>query len=191
MFSKSLYCFLLGALVLGLQQELPSQSDAGKHRGELRKIQKEILAVQKQIAAKKKKESSELFLLNNLDLEIDLTQSVVQDLKRETREKERRIAKIEQNLTKAQEELLRLKDTLKKRLVYFYKYGRIKDIELLLTARSLNQGLMWIEYQKRLADHDHRNFKQIIAKEKQIAHDKELKNIELQNQSGLKVFVII
>lgn len=185
MFSRSLYCFLLGALVLGLQQELPSQSDAGNHRGELRKIRKEILAVQKQLAAKKKNESTELFLLNNLDLEIDLTQSILQDLKQETREKAQQIAKIEQNLTEAQEKLLRLKDTLKKRLVYFYKYGRIKDIELLLTARSLNQGLMWIEYQKRLADHDHRNFKQIIAKEKQIANDKELKNIELQNHKVL------
>ena len=113
MFSKSLYCFLLGAFVLGLQQELPSQSDARKRRGEVRKIRQEILAVQKQLAAKKKKESSELFLLNNLDLEIDLTQSIVQDLKQETREKEHRIAKIEQDLTEAQEKLLRLKDTLR------------------------------------------------------------------------------
>ncbi|MCG8605488.1 peptidoglycan DD-metalloendopeptidase family protein, partial [bacterium] len=159
--------------------------EARKHRSQLRKVQREILAVQKQIAANKKKESSQLFVLNNLDLDIDLTQSVLQDLRKETQEKERQIAKIDENLNTAQQKVARLKEALKRRLIHFYKHGRIKDIELLLTARSLNQGLLWLEYQKRLANHDHRNFKAIIAKEKQIQQDMELRLIELENHKVL------
>ena len=185
MFSKFLHYYLLSAFVLCCQHELSAQASLRKHHERLRKIQEEISVAEKEFSAREKKEALQLLHLSNLDLDIDLTQSLVQDLKKESEGKAKDIARIEANLKVAQEEVERLKEMLSKRLVYFYKYGRVKDLELLLTARSFNQGLLWLEYQKRLSAHDHRNYERILEKEAQIARDKELKTIELRESKRL------
>ena len=185
MFFKILQYLILSCFVFLSQLNLNGQSKEGKHHYKLRKNQKEILNVEKEISAKKKKESSELYLLTNLDLEIDLTQSIIQDIKNETNKKEKQIAQIEKNHKKTQKELQRLKEILTKRLVYFYKYGRTKDLELLFTARSFNQGILWVEYQKRLSAQDHRNYLKIKEKEAQLARDKNLLSIELSEKKKL------
>ncbi len=182
---KLLQNFFISCFILTLLFNLYGQQKSEKHYEKLRKIRKEIYDVEKEITANEKKESSVLYVLTNLDLEIDLTQSIIQNKKSETKKSERQIAKIEKQLNTTQKELQRLKEMLKKRLVYFYKYGRMKDIELLLTARSFNQGLLWIEYQKRMSAQDHRNYQGIIDKQAQIERDRNLLTIELEEKRKL------
>ncbi|MFQ5604234.1 MAG: murein hydrolase activator EnvC family protein [bacterium] len=177
-----MFIFLFSLVFLSA---LHGQRRTATHHEKLRKIRADIQKVEKEIAASEKKASSELYLLTNLDLEIDLTQSFIQSLKKEQKKKEKQITKIEQNLKTTQEELNRLKDILKKRLVYFYKYGRMKDLELLLTARSINKGLLWLEYQKRMSQQDFRNYQKIKEKQAQITVDKNLLTIELAEKRKL------
>ncbi|HEX9652870.1 MAG TPA: peptidoglycan DD-metalloendopeptidase family protein, partial [bacterium] len=161
------------------------QAKNEKHHETLRKIRGEIREVEKEIVANQKKESSVLYILNNLDLEIDLTSSVIQGVKKELREREKQIARLGKNLETTEQEVQRLKEVLSKRLVYFYKYGRLKEIELLLTAQSINQGILWLEYQKRLSEHDYRNFLKIKEKQSQIIHNRDLLTIELAEKRKL------
>jgi len=133
------------------------QNKTKLHHEKLRDIRDEITSVEKKIKASKKKESSILILLNNLDLDIDIAQSLVQNLKKEQKKNKKEIATIEKNLTSSEDELETLKQMLSQRLIYTYKYGRVKDLELLLTARSINDGLLWLEYQKRLSEHAYIN----------------------------------
>jgi len=181
MFFKLLVCLSVCYLFL-LAPNLAAQN---RHHEKLRQIRDEIQNVEKQLEASKKKESNELYVLANLDLEIDLTQSVIQNLKREQAKREKQIDKLEENLKTTQEELKRLKQTLAKRMVYMYKYGRIKDLELLLTADSINDGLLWVEYQKRLSEHDYRNYLKIREKQEQIERNRDLLAIELEEKKKL------
>ncbi|MFQ6113245.1 MAG: murein hydrolase activator EnvC family protein [bacterium] len=185
MFSKLLFLFLLGWCFILEIPATKGQNKIERHHEKLRKIREEIRAVEREIAASEKKETSVLHFLANLDLEIDLTQSLIQSLKKEEKRKANQIAKIENKLKTTQEELERLKDLFSKRLVYFYKYGRLKDVELLLTAQSWNQGLLWIEYQKRLSQHDYRNYLKIKEKQAQITRDRDLLTIELEEKRKL------
>jgi septal ring factor EnvC (AmiA/AmiB activator) len=162
-----------------------AQSKAEKHHEKLRRIRDEIQTAEKKIAANEKKASSVLYTLTNLDLEIDLTHSAIQNSKKELRKREKQITALEKNLETTEQELKRLIDILSKRMVYFYKYGRLKDVELLLTARSLNQGLLWLEYQKRLSEHDYRNYLKIKDKQAQITRDRDLLTVELQGKRKL------
>ena len=66
-----------------------------------------------------------------------------------------------------------------KRLVNFYKYGRLRDIELLLSANSFNQVLVWLKYQKLLAENDKRNFENILSKKNIIEGEKDKLKTEL------------
>ncbi|MFQ5823378.1 MAG: murein hydrolase activator EnvC family protein [bacterium] len=185
MFSKLLFLFLFVGCFIFTIHTTNGQNKIERHHERLRKIREEIRAVERKIAVSEKKETSVLHFLANLDLEIDLTQSLIQNLKREGKKKANQILKIEKKLKSTQEELQRLKEFFGKRLVYFYKYGRLKDIELLLTAGSVNQGLLWLEYQKRLSQHDYRNYLKIKEKQAKIARDKDLRTIELEEKRKL------
>jgi septal ring factor EnvC (AmiA/AmiB activator) len=185
MISRILSSLVFTLLLLAVVPLANPQSKAKKHQETLRKIRKEISEAEKEIAANQKKESSVLYVLTNLDLEIDLTHSLVQNAQKEIREREKQIARFEKNLETTEEEVKRLKEILSKRLVYFYKYGRVKEIELLLTAQSLNQGMLWMEYQKRLSEHDYRNYLKIQEKQSQIARDRDLLTIEMGEKRKL------
>ncbi len=177
--------FLILPFVCHPAAVLVGQNRVDDHYDKLKRIQQEVSRVQHELAENKKKESSVLFVLTNLDLDIDLTQSLIQRLKKEQKQKEREIRGLEQKLKSTEAELQRLLEIMAKRLVHFYKYGRIKDIELLLTARSLNQGLLWLEYEKRLTEHDKRNYLKIKEKKAQIAEDKKLLTEELKRKKAL------
>jgi len=159
-----------------------SQSDTQPNHERLRKIRDEIRQVEKRIAASKKKESSVLYTIHNIDIDIDLAQSVILNLRNQHKKTEAEIRKIERNLRQTQAELKRLQGLLSKRLVSAYKYGRVEDIKLLLTSRSLNDGLLWLEYQKRLAENDFRNYMNIKEKRELIARDKNLLTVELHKK---------
>jgi len=184
MFCKFLVWFLAIYFFL-VAQILSAQNRTERHHEKLRRTRNEIRAVQKEIAANKKDETSVLFVLTNLDLDIDLTHSIIQNLKKEQKKKESQISKIGKNLKTTQEELERLKEIFRKRLVYIYKYGRFKDIELLLTAKSINDGLLWVEYQKRLSENDYRNYLQIKEKQTKVTRDQSLLTIELKGKKKL------
>jgi len=171
--------YFLGVGILG------AQNRTERHHEKLRKARNEIRAVQKEIEANKKDETSVLYVLTNLDLDIDLAHSVIRNLKKERKKKESQISKINKNLKTTQQELERLKEIFRKRLVYIYKYGRFKDIELLLTAKSINDGLLWVEYQKRLSENDYRNYVQIKEKQTKITRDQSLLTIELKEKKKL------
>lgn len=174
---------LLGTLLFS--SSLEAQNRIGKHQDTLKKIRDEILSVEREIEENKKKETSVLYMLSTLDLDMDLARSVIHNLKKERSKQENQIAAIEKNLEVTQNELAVLKEQLSKRLIYSYKYGRMKDIELLFSARSINDGLLWLEYQKRLAENDLRSFLKIQEKETEIARDRDLLALELQKKKEL------
>ena len=121
MISKFLQYFIGPLSAVTIFVQVWGQVKTERHYDKLRKIRNEIHDVEKEIAANEKKEASELYILTNLDLEIDLTQSIVQELKGKVRKQEKEITEIEKNLTETLKELERLKELLSKRLVYFYK----------------------------------------------------------------------
>ncbi|RMD95442.1 MAG: hypothetical protein D6813_00360 [Calditrichaeota bacterium] len=159
--------------------------DVQSYQQQLRKIRNEIRAYEDELSAKERKESTLLHHIQSLDLDIDLTQHIIQKLKKEAEKKRRQIAVLQNHLKETRQELERLKKLFAKRIVYFYKYGRIKDLELLFSAKSINQGLLWIEYQKRLSQHDYRNYLKIKEKQEQIIRDKDLLAVELEEQRQL------
>jgi len=86
MFYKFLV-WLLAIYFFSGVQILNAQNRAERHHEKLRRTRSEIRAVQKEIAANKKDETSVLYVLTNLDLDIDLTHSFIQSLKKDEREK--------------------------------------------------------------------------------------------------------
>jgi len=176
-----------GFVFIFLVSDASAQQGKSGHTDTLRKIRDEIVGFEKEIEKNKKKENSVLYTLSALDLDIDLAKSLIHRVKKERKQTETQIKEIEKNLVETDKELFFLKKQLHQRMLYAYKYGRTKDAELLLSARSLNEGLLWVEYQRRLAKHDFRNFLRIKEKEQEIARDRDLLALELDKNKKLLV----
>jgi len=146
---------------------------------ELEKLRGEIEKTRQKLREQEQKESSILDVLARLDREIDTTHKLLRALQNEEALKQKEIDAIEQSLRQSEAQLRRLKEQAARRLVAFYKYGRTKDLEILLSARSLNQAYVWLQYEKRIAENDRRNYRQILTKQQLITQQRNLLRAEL------------
>jgi septal ring factor EnvC (AmiA/AmiB activator) len=155
---------------------------AQNQQKQLDELRQKIARLQDQIAAQEKNETSTLEFLRALDEQIDLTHRLVGQLQKQERDKRAKIESTEQAQQRTQGELERLKQLAAQRAVLFYKYGRLQDVEILLTARSLNQMLLWAKYHQQLTDNDRRILAGIGKKRTEIDEQKSLLAAELQAQ---------
>ena len=148
-----------------------------QQRNSLSRVRKEIEDYRNKIKNEKRKEKEILDNLEELDREIDLTHTLIAELKKEENQKKKAVDRISNEIHLKQAELERLRQIYKKRMVSFYKYGRVKDIELLLTTQSFNKTFLMLKYLKLIADNDRRNYFNILKKKRKVEDKKaELKN---------------
>ncbi len=169
-FSSAIYFNLIG-------QDLDNNR-SNSQRNKLSRLRREIDDYRQKVQNEKRKEEQLLENLAKLDREIDLNYEFVAELKKEERQKLKVVGRIGDELIIKIDELERLHEIYKKRIISFYKFGRIKDIELLLSAKSFNQALAWFKYIKLLAENDRRNFQNLLSKKEKI----EEKRTSLKNE---------
>ncbi|MFZ5517915.1 MAG: murein hydrolase activator EnvC family protein [Candidatus Zhuqueibacterota bacterium] len=169
-------CLVLTGLVTG------QVGEKAENRNQLERLRHDINEYRKKVQEEKKKETHLLDSISRLDQEIDLTHKLISELKNEDGQKSKLILKIGRTLRTTEEELTRLQQIYSNRLVNFYKYGRMKDVELLLTARSFNQTLTWLKFQKLVAQNDQRNYNNILSKKQKIETEKNRLKTELIEQ---------
>lgn len=157
-----LHQFIICALVI-------SQSHKQQR---LDRIKQEIAQHKEKVIDLERQEASELDILENVERQVDLTKELIAELKNEEKINQQKTLNTQKALDTTTEELNRLKKLYAKRLVYFYKYGYSKDLEIILTAKSINQAYLWLKYQKILIENDLRNLKNIEKKRHTIATQK-------------------
>jgi septal ring factor EnvC (AmiA/AmiB activator) len=160
-------------------------SAQGDQQAQLEQIRQRIARLQQQVADQEKSESSALEFLRTMDEQIDLTSRLVGQMKREEKKKRQRIADLEKSLRKTEGELQRLRQLSARRMVYFYKYGRMREIELLLSSRSLTQVLHWAEFQRRMSDNERRIAAGVSSKKQSTANQRSALAAELAAQQSL------
>lgn len=141
---------------------------AQESQQQLEELRRNISQLQQKIGSFEKSESSELERLRALDEQIDLLSRLAGKLRRQEAAKRAEADETARGLRQTQGELQRLQSLGAQRAVFFYKYGRMKDLEMLLSARSLNQMVLWAEYQRRLLANDRRVLAGMKVKQERI-----------------------
>lgn len=141
---------------------------AQESQQQLEELRRNISQLQQKISSFEKSESSELERLRALDEQIDLLSRLAGKLRRQEAAKRAEAQETANGLRQTQGELQRLQSLGAQRAVFFYKYGRMKDLEMLLSARSLNQVVLWAEYQRRLLANDRRVLAGMKVKQERI-----------------------
>ncbi len=141
---------------------------AAQNDKELETLQKEIKKYEQELSQNKAKEKSTSNLLASLDREIDVTAGMLYKLQQDVSSQESQISSRTQTIAQLEEQIVKLRELIKKRLVSFYKYGRRNDYEMLLTSGVWQKGNVWLKYQKMVAHNDRRNFESLVTKVEQL-----------------------
>jgi len=147
---------LVSFLIKGTVQ--PQQKDLDKkieyQSEQLEKIRREIRDYKSNLKQPESKEKSILTRLDETERSISLTEKLITQLNREQSQKERDISQTERSIKRLESNLTTLKEDFAKRLVYLYKNGQYSDLELILTAKSINQAFYRYKYLRILNDID-------------------------------------
>ncbi|KAA3610160.1 MAG: hypothetical protein D8M58_06985 [Calditrichaeota bacterium] len=138
------------------------------NRSQLSKIKSEISSLQKQLTKSQKDALSVNKQIDLIDKEIALISRAKGLMVREQRILEKRSKNNRRVLDETKDKLKKLKNLYAERLVYMYKYGKIKNLALLLTSNSFNQAFTRFRYLKMIAEYDEKTIKSIDEKQKSI-----------------------
>lgn len=180
--------FIIIALlcVAGLSgQSIDRQMDA--NRRQLESLKSEISRIKESLSRVKKNETSVLKQIDLIDEHSALIARQKGILKQQSRLLQKQIQRTNRNLESTKQRLTQLKSLYAKRLVYAYKYGRMRQAELLLSSASLNQAMIRYRYLKEIEAHDRRTLKSIQKKKIEIEKLKAaLKNNLKRKQDNIR-----
>jgi septal ring factor EnvC (AmiA/AmiB activator) len=169
MYSNAFWKILVFSLIIsGSINAQNYDTQLSTNRSRLQEIKVEIARLNKQLADSKNKASSVSEQISSIDKELSLISRAKGLLEREQRILERRSSNNRVTLKETKQQLVKLKKLYSDRMVYFYKYGRIKNLALILTSGSLNQALVRTRYLKLIADYDAKTITAIKEKKESI-----------------------
>jgi septal ring factor EnvC (AmiA/AmiB activator) len=118
---------------------------------ELQKVRAEIQAYEQKLRHSEDREKSTLEVLDDLENQSNLIRKLIKSLRSEEQE-------ITADIRQAKESIARLEDQLQFLRSHYagyvrsvYKHGRVYDVELLLSSKSVNQLYIRIEYLKKFS----------------------------------------
>ena len=172
-----LLCLFIPRILSG-QNSL--HDDILNNRKALEQIKTEIGSLKREITKTDIKSSSALDQIKNIDRELTLLGQSMQLLKKESVLLQRKIDENRNRLKERKGKLQLIRDHYAKQVLYNYKYGKLKDLELLLTAASINQLLVRYKYMQIIANQEKIQIRTISNEIIEISQLEETLTLDLQ-----------
>lgn len=160
---------------------LPAQApgeDIRKKQSELQNIRDQINEFEDQIKQQSRSEKATLEILDSYDRKSILVRRLVAKLRAEEKNLQAKVEGTRTQLRKLQDQLAFLKQHYAGYVKSAYRAGQASDVELLLTAGSVNQFYVRAEYLRRFTNQRRLDADRIITKKREV----EEKQAQLQEQ---------
>jgi len=175
---RSSSILLFAAVLSAIHPLLGQQGDREirKKSRELENLRDDIAAFEKKLKESEKKEKSTLERLDDLERQSSLIQKLIRKLLEEEGSLTGDITTARSSIGDLEGQLQFLKSHYAGYVRSVYKNGRVYDLELLFSSKSVNQLYIRIEYLKRFSDQRAKDLKRIVDNKA----DLENQNEELQ-----------
>jgi septal ring factor EnvC (AmiA/AmiB activator) len=140
------------------------QDEIRRRQLELQAIRDQIAGLEKKIKQQQLNESEALDLVETYDRKATLVRKLIAKYRQEERELQRRIERTSVEATRLQSDLDFLKRQYAKYVASAYKSGRTRDLELLLSSRSINQFYVRTSYLRMFTAQRRRDAEEISEK---------------------------
>ena len=160
---------LLAIAVLAAAVSLNGQTrEITKKERELQKLRNEIGAYEAKLRDSEKRERSTLERLDDLEQQAVLIKQLVGKLKDEEEQLTKEIGLAKGSIEELERQLQFLKTHYAGYVRSVYKNGRVYDLELLFSSRSINQMYIRIEYLKKFSDQRAEDLRRIVQKKNEV-----------------------
>ncbi len=166
-----LFCSL--AVLPGFGQ---SSSELQKRENELQKLRSEIDAFEKKLKESLQRERSTLQRIDDLEQQSTLLRKLIRRLRDQEQKFTKEISRARSTISGLEDQLAELTEHYARWVKSVYKNGRVYDLELLFSSKSLNQFYIRLEYMKKFSNQRVRDLTEILSKKTAL----ELKNKDLQ-----------
>jgi len=178
---KAKIIFLWFLIISSVLAEGNYDREISQNRNNLEKVKNEINLLKKQIAKANIQSSSNLDHIKYIDQELSLLGKAKKLLKNEGNLLQRKVNFTRSDLDSRQLRLRKLKHNYALWVVDTYKYGRIRDISLLLNARSLNQAMIRAKYLQFFTEQEERLISNINNEIAKISHLNDELTVDLKS----------
>ncbi len=175
---KILLIFFLLPAVIWAQEE----KEISTKRYELSGIKTEIKQLEDELRQKTAEEKKSLSVLDNYNKQNFLLNKLINSLRSEEKAKQNQILKTSASIKKLETDINLLKKNYAKYVVSVYKYGTPNELEGLLDAESVQQGIRRIKYLQKFSESRERDLIKLQTKVK----DLESAKVKLQQEKKEK-----
>lgn len=178
----SLFLFLS---LSNLSRPQSKTQDIKTKERELQKLRREIDNYEEKIKKSEQREKATLETLDYYDRQSLLIRRLLKKLKDESGRLQREIEEMQKGITLSGNRLESLKSHYAKYVTSVYKYGRLHDMELVLTAKSINQLAIRIEYLRRFTEQRKKDLGNITQNKTQLELESTSLQAKLKQQDRL------
>lgn len=156
-----------------------------KKQRELQKLRADIQAYERKLLESEKRERSTLERLDDLEQQSTLILELLRSLREEEKQITSDIRSARGFIAKLEEQLEFLKSHYASYVRSVYKNGRVYDLDLLFSSRSINQMYIRIEYLKRFSNQRADDLKRILQKKAELERENDQLQENLENEQKL------
>ncbi len=142
---------LLALLLMLSATAVLAQQDRTEIERRLQALREQIRQEEARLAETAEAEQATLQTLESIERQIAIRRELIRSYRERLEELARTIDSLQQAARALSQEIEKLKAQYRRRALHAYKYGRLHDLALLLSARSINQMLIRARYLSRFA----------------------------------------
>lgn len=178
---------LIVLLIIGISTDFAQRSnrEIKQKEKELQRLRNDIQAYEKKLKESEKKERSTLEYLDDLERQSILIRQLIQRLRDEEIEMTAEIDTVKNSIGALENRLSFLQSHYANYVRTVYKHGRVYDLELLFSSRSINQLSIRIQYLKRFSEQRAKDLQSIG--ENKIVLEQKNEQLLAKRQSERKV----
>lgn len=180
------WIFLVGILLAVRPAAAQQEPDRAATEERLRELQRQIDEDQKRLSQTTEAERATMETLQNLDRQIALRTELIKNYRRRVMEINRESDSLRSSMAALEDDLDRLRAQYRRHAVHAYMYGRMHDLALILSAKSINQMLIRVNYLRRFAQRRREQLNTIAATGAALQERRaELEGMQARNQQLL------
>ena len=161
------------------------QTNISDMEKEQARLNAEAAEYEKKFKRSKEKESSTLANINKLEQEINIKRKLIKKLSDQERRLTGDISDARSSIGDLERQLESLKSNYARYVRSVYKYGRVYDVELLFSSKSVNQLYIRIEYLKRFSEQRAKDLQDVVRKKTDLEDENRQLETNLQHQHRL------
>ena len=181
---KSVCLGLLLGLILAPAVWAQASDERATTEQRLRELRDQIAQGEQQLSETEQAEQATLQTLKSLDRELAIRSELTTNYQTRLSELTSESDSLRASLDDLEENLDVLKQQYRRRAIHAYKYGRLHDLALILSASSINQMLVRVRYLNRFADQRRKKLDKFDAAVAEL-EDRRTKLVEARVQTQL------